>query len=62
MHNVKKQLFLFQTMRRNKKFGNYCISYSTELEPYNGSCILGPPILLEIYGLKLTVVLKWRDI
>ena len=29
---------------------------------YSGPCILRPPVQPEIYGLKLEVVLKWRDI
>ncbi len=29
---------------------------------YSGPCILRPPVQLDKYGLKLEVVLKWRDI
>ncbi len=29
---------------------------------YSGPCILRPPLQPEKYGLKLQVVLKWRDI
>ncbi len=29
---------------------------------YSGPCILRPPLQPEKYGLKLKVVLKWRDV
>ncbi len=29
---------------------------------YSGPCILRPPLQAKQYGLKLEVVLKWRDI
>ena len=34
----------------------------TEGPLYSGPCILRTPLLPEIVGLKLQVVLKWRDI
>ncbi len=39
-----------------------CICYRQYYHDYRGPCILRPPVQEEKYGLKLEVVLKWKDI